>query len=120
MGESVPKTCDEPHASTRVTGDHPADLMKRSALAQISGEINLGTIAHLGLKPKGNSETHLGLNETSREEQVRDINGLSTIKTLASQFLEAIKLWEKSSEEITKEKMVGEKVADGKCTHANP
>uniref|UniRef100_A0A0V0H0G4 Putative ovule protein n=1 Tax=Solanum chacoense TaxID=4108 RepID=A0A0V0H0G4_SOLCH len=95
MGESVPKTCDEPCGSTRVTGDHPADLMKRSALAQISGEINLGPIAHLGQKHKGNSETHLGVNETSREEQVRDINGNSTIKTLASQFPEATKLWEK-------------------------
>lgn len=51
------------------------------------------------------------LNEKPREEHVRDVNGLSAIKTLASQFLEAIKIWENSSEELMKEKMEGEKVA---------
>lgn len=53
----------------------------------------------------------MALNENAQEDQSKDINGLSSIKSLASQFLEAIKPWENSAEEITKEKMAGERVA---------
>ncbi|WMV20478.1 hypothetical protein MTR67_013863 [Solanum verrucosum] len=88
--------------------------MKRTKQAQTSGESCFGPTTLVGQKDRDNSETHLGFNEKEQEDQIRDINGLSAIKSLASQFLEAVKAWENSTEDVIKEKMAGERVAGEK------